>query len=610
MATYTAPPPVTPRLSRWRINAVLLLCVVFALANGHKLFQVQVQQHDHLATLASREFRRNQDLLPTRGLIRDSAGGILAMNVDLDTLSAAPRLINDDPEIPGEADSLALALAPLVGKSPIEVKQLLTTPDKEYVVIGRRLTPEASEQVRGLKNSALSLDPEPVRKYPQGSFAANVVGVANYENTGISGVEGYNNELLAGVAGSMQAEVDSASNPIWIDPPAVQEPRDGADLSLTIDPTIQHIAEEELARGIDEHGASGGSITVLDPRTGAILGMASWPFFDPNRYTEYPPEIYGRNAAISDQYEPGSTFKAVNLAIGLQAGAFSTDSVVDDPGSIARAPGCCANWNGVGHSPMTPENVIFYSSNVGALQFAEITGQDKFYQGVRDFGYGEPTGVELGGEEAGIVQWPETTADWRPIVLSTNGYGQGISVTPLQHARGIAAIANGGKLMRPYIIKEWCEKGECHQTEPKVLREVIGPEVARDVTDMMVRVANGQYAFGVGVWESCIPEHLDPAGGPGSGVALVPGYNVAAKTGTSSIPDGNGGYENATMGSIAGFAPAEDPAFVVLVKLDRTKDIWGMSAIPVYARTVSRLLTHAHIAPSQDLVAECQKPGQ
>lgn len=603
MATRTAPGPTPmPRLARWRINVVLLVCVIFALANGHQLFQVQVVQHEKLASRATSEFRQSRALLPRRGLIKDSKGGVLAMNVDRDTLGATPSLINDDD--PAEADKLALVLASLVGQSPNDVRELLTSKDKEYVVLGRRLPPETSEQIRQLKNDALTLTPEPIRVYPYGTFAANLVGVANYENVGISGVEGYNDQLLGGVAGSMEAEIDSASNPIWIDPPSVQEPRDGADITLTIDPSIQRIAEEELLRGIDEHGASGGSITILDPQTGAVLGMASWPFFDPNRYTDYPPEVYGRNAAVSDQYEPGSTFKAINLAIGLQAGAFTTDTVVADPGYIERAPGCCSNWNGAGNAPMTPENVIFYSSNVGALQFAEISGQETYYKGIRNFGYGQPTGIELGGEEGGIVQWPDTTEDWRPIVLSTNGYGQGISVTPLQHVRGIATIANGGKSMQPYIIKEWCEKGECHQTQPKVLGQVIDPSVSEQIKPMMVRVANGNYAFAPGMWYEKCSSYYDGVGG---GVALIPGYNVAAKTGTSSIPNGQGGYENATMGSIAGFAPTENPRFAVLVKLDRTKDIWGVSAIPVYARTMSRLLTYANIPPNPALVADCQK---
>ena len=606
MASRTAPTPQNPPLlSRWRINAILLICVVFALANAHKLFEVQIQRHDQLSGLAQSEFRQNRTIQPARGIIRDSTGSVLAMNVDRDTLGVAPPYIDDDPTDPNESDRLALLLSPLIGKAPSEIKQLLLTKDREYVVLARRLTPEVSEQIRALKNTALTLNPEPVRVYPKGTFAANVVGVANYENVGISGVEGYNNSLLAGVAGSLEAEIDSASNSIWIEPPTVQEPRDGADITLTIDPTAQHIAEEELQNALVNHGASGGSITVMDAKTGAILAMATSTKFDPNRYTEYQPEIYNKNSVITDQYEPGSTFKPINLAIGLQAKAFTVNSVVDDPGFIARAPGCCANFDSNGHSPMTPENVILYSSNVGALQYAEMAGDEAFYQGLHDFGYGEPTGIELGGEEAGIVQWPESTLDWRPIVLSTNGYGQGIAVTPLQHVRAMSALANGGNLMQPYIIQEWCERGECHKVEPKVLRKVIDSDVAMNVAKMMVRAANNNYAFQEKMWWTACNGYYDRQGN--GGVPLVPGYNIAAKTGTSSIPDGRGGYENATIGSVMGFGPIEDARFTVLVKLDRTQDIWGTSAIPVYAAVFKRLLTHYQIPPNPELVHECQK---
>ncbi len=601
MATRTAP-PAAPPLARWRINMILLACLVLALANGRKLFDVQVVRHAELSGLAATEVQSKRTLLPQRGIIRDSDGGVLAMNVDRDTLGVTPRLI--DPE---RVDTLALVLAPLVGRQPSEVKQLLTDTTREYVVLGRRLTPEASEQVRQLDESALVLTPEPIRVYPHGTFASSIVGVANHENVGISGVEGYANALLSGVPGSMEAEIDSAANPIWIDPPEVQAPRDGAAITLTIDPGVQRIIEEELAQAIGAKSASGGTILVLDPQTGAVLGMASWPFYDPNRYTEYSPEVYNRNPAVSDQYEPGSTFKVINLAIGFQNHAFTPDTVVDDPGYIARAPGCCSNWNGAGHAPMNPANVLLHSSNVGALQFAEMTGAEHFYQGVHDFGYGEPTGIEINGEGAGMVQWPDSTEDWRPIVLSTNGYGQGISVTPLQHLRAIAAVANGGKLMQPYLIKQWCEGEECHTIEPKVIRQVIDPEVSELIKPMMVRTANNSYAFAQGMWEKCLYEgYYDPNGNSG-GVALVPGYNVAAKTGTSSIPDGNGGYENATIGSVIGFGPVEEPKFAVLVKLDRPSDVWGSLAIPVYAHVMERLLTHYHIPPDPSLIADCQR---
>lgn len=604
MATYTAPPQATtaPRLSRWRINAVLLFFVIFAVANGHKLFTVQIQDHEHLSDRAANEYRQERALMPHRGVIRDSDGDILAMNVDRDTLGVAPPLINDDPRDPNEADRLAFILSPLIGKTPTEIKALMTDHKREYNVLAKRLSPETSKQIAELKNNALSLTPEPIRVYPHGMFAANIVGVANHENVGISGVEGYNNALLAGVPGSLEAEVDSASNPIWIDPPKIQEPRDGVDITLTIDPAIQRIVEEELAAGIDKHKASGGSIMVMDPQTGAVLGMASWPKFDPNNYGNYAPEIYNKNTPITDLYEPGSTFKPINLAIGLEAGAFTVDTFVNDPGFVERGPGCCYNWNQSGNPDMNPANVIFYSSNVGALQFAEMTGEERFYQGLHDFGYGEPTGIELGGEQNGLVQWYDTTEGWQPIVLSTNGYGQGIAVTPIQHVRAMSAIANGGNVMKPYIIKEWCEKGDCHQTEPKVIRQVISQKTADAIKPMMVRSANGQYALSEYMWGGQCMQYYSEGG-----VALVPGYNIAAKTGTSSIPNGVGGYENATIGSVLGFGPVENPRFTVLVKLDRTQDVWGTSTIPVYAKVFSRLFQNANIAPNPDLVKDCQR---
>lgn len=600
MASITRPPQSAP-LSRWRINLILCFCLIFAVANGYRLFDVQVLQHASLSDQASAQFEAHNTLQPKRGKIYASDGGVLAMNVDYDTVAATPRLI--DPE---RIDSLALSLAPLVGKQPSAIQALLQQTASEYVVLGRRIPPDISDQISKLEEPGLLLQPEPVRVYPQGAFAATVVGVANHENVGISGIEGYLNDLLSGKPGSLRAEVDPASNPIWINPPQVQTPHDGADVTLTIDAGIQHIVEEELKQGVLDHNASGGTVIVIQPQTGAILGMASWPDYDPNHYIDYPEDVYNRNPAITDQYEPGSTFKVINLAIGLQSGAFSVDTVVNDPGSIERAPGCCSNWDGTGHAPMNPANVLGYSSNVGALQFAEMTGAERFYAGIKAFGYGEPTGIELSGEASGMVQWPDSTEDWRPIVLSTNGYGQGIAVTPLQQIRAVAAIANGGKLMQPYIIKQWCDSEGCHATNPQLLRQVVDERVTKAITPMLVRVANNNYAFQEDMWfTQCYPQHYDSA--LGAGVSLVPGYDVAAKTGTSSIPDGRGGYENATIGSVVGFGPANDAQFAVLVKLDRPDDIWGVSAIPIYAHVMQRLLTHAHIAPDPALVADCQQ---
>jgi cell division protein FtsI (penicillin-binding protein 3) len=228
---------------------------------------------------------------------------------------------------------------------------------------------------------------EPRRVYPQGNFAAQTIGAVNLEGVGISGIEGYYNDDLIGTTGMITAEVDAQQRPIWIAPQQSRPASDGADLKLTLDPLIQHVAETELKAAIDLHQADGGTVIVIEPQTGAIRGIASYPTFDPNRYYDYEPEMYNLNPAIAQGYEPGSTFKLVTVAAGLQSHAFTADTTVDDPGVIDRYGWPLKNWDGGGHGPITPGQMLYYSSNVAALQFNELTGKDKFYAMVDAFGY-------------------------------------------------------------------------------------------------------------------------------------------------------------------------------------------------------------------------------
>src|SRR5262249_43488778 len=263
----------------------------------------------------------------------------------------------------------------------------------------------------------------------------------------------------------------------------------GADLELTLDPLVQHVIDTELKAAVEKHSASGGTVIVLDPRSGAIRGMASYPTFDPNRYNDYKPEMYNVNPAIGKLYEPGSTFKIVTISAGLQAGAFTTDTQVDDEGIIDRYDTTLGNFDQNGHGMITPGDVLKYSSNVGALQFNEMTGPAKFYDTVRKYGFGKPTGVDLAGEEGGIVH-DATAPDWSPITLDTNAYGQSIAVTPLQLVRMVAAVGNGGKLMRPYIVQKRCHGDMCETTQPHQDEQPISPEVAAVVRQMLVVSAN------------------------------------------------------------------------------------------------------------------------
>jgi cell division protein FtsI/penicillin-binding protein 2 len=376
-------------------------------------------------------------------------------------------------------------------------------------------------------------------------------------------------------------------------------PRHGINVQTTIDPLIQHVIERELKIAVEEHDADGGSIIVMDPRTGAIRGMASWPLFDPNRYTDYDPEVYGRNPAVINLYEPGSTFKMITVAAGLQARAFTADTQVNDTGTVWRFDQSLSNWNSGANGMIDSTGVLYHSSNVGALQLNELTGPERFYATLAEFGFGRPTGIELGGEESGIVNaWGGPA--FNELNFLTNAYGQGISVTPLQMVQAVGAIANDGVMMKPYIVEQVCEAdgGSCTRTEPVVAGRPIEPGVAWTVRRMLVHSANH---YSPVVW--------GPITGDYSDQWLVPGYEVGAKTGTSSIPIEGGGYDPSyTIGSVLGFGPAEGAHFVVLVKIDRPKDdIWGVgTAIPVYQKVMDELLRYERLPPDPALVS----PGQ
>lgn len=579
------------RISRWRINAVLLIA---ALVIGRVIIQLgnlQVVQHESLAQRARSEIDRTVTIAPRRGMIRDSKGNVLALDVERQSLYVVPALIDQE-----EAPKLALVLAGLLGMPANDILARLQDQDHYWLPIARWLEPEKAERIAALEEPGLQLMYEPRRIYPHETFAAHVLGAVNFEGAGVSGVEAYYDEVLKGTSGSIKAEWDGLDNPIWAAPQEMRPASDGADLELTIDPMIQRLIEDELRTAVEENNADGGTIIVLQPSTGAILGMASYPTYDPNRYNEYPEELYNLNPAIGHLYEPGSTFKIVTVAAGLETGAFTAETVVNDTGVINRYGYNLSNWNGAGNGMLTPDGVLYHSSNVGALQLNEITGAERFYAMVRAFGFGAPTGVDLAGEQAGIVHDPNAP-DFSPLVLDTNAYGQGIAVTPLQLVRMVAAIGNDGVLMKPYVVQQRCHGDTCETTRPQELGQVVDPGVAWTVRRMLVNAAN-HYA----------PVVWGPITGNYSDTWLVPGYQVSAKTGTSSIPDGRGGYDQWTIGSVVGLAPADDSRYAVLVKIDRPRDdIWGVAtAVPVYYRIVEQLLRYEHIPPDPGLVG----PGQ
>jgi cell division protein FtsI (penicillin-binding protein 3) len=591
MAVRTAQPNRPVTISRWRINAVLLVAVLLIARIIVRLGDLQVVQHEHLSALARREIDKQVTIQPRRGTIRDRMGNVLALDVDRESLYVVPGLVDQQ-----NAPKLALVLSGLLGLPAPEIQAKLQDQERYWLPIARWLKPEISERVAALNEPALRLIPEPRRVYPQGSFAAHAIGAVNFEGVGISGVEAFYDTELKGITGTIIAEWDAANNPIWIAPQETVPASDGADLELTLDPLVQHVIETELKAAVEKHQAAGGTVIVLDVQTGAIRGMASYPAFDPNRYNEYAPEVYNLNPAIGRLYEPGSTFKIVTIAAGLQSRAFTADTQVNDPGVIDRYGWSLSNWDGGAHGMITPGQVLYYSSNVGALQLNEITGPENFYKTVAAFGFGKPTGVDIAGEEAGIVHGPESPG-FNPLVFDTNAYGQGIAVTPLQLVRMVAAVGNDGKLMRPYIVQKRCHGDQCVETQPEQVGQPIEPGVAWTIRRMLVNAAN-HYA----------PVVWGPRTGDYRDTWLVPGYQVCAKTGTSDIPDGRGGYTGATIGSVVGLAPADNARYAILVKIDQPKDDpWGVNtAIPVYQAIAEQLLRYERIAPDPGLIG----PGQ
>jgi cell division protein FtsI (penicillin-binding protein 3) len=577
------------RLARWRINAVLLVCLLLIARMVVRLGELQIVRHEELRERAYREITREITLLPTRGVITDRLGNVLAMDVDRESLWVVPSQVNQD-----EARKLALTLSALVGKDQDAIYAALTDQDHYWLPVARWLEPKVAEQIEALDAPGLRLEYEPRRVYPQGPFAAQVIGAVNYNGEGIGGLEGYYNDELKGVSGTTEGQFDRAQNPIAIAPSHTVPPRNGVNIRTTIEPMVQYTIERELKEAVEKHNADGGSIIVLDPRTGAIRGMASWPPFDPNRYDTYPKKVYSSNPAVTDVYEPGSTFKIFTAAAGLQARAFTADTTVNDTGVIFRYGQSLSNWNGGANGMLDPQKMLYYSSNVAALQFNELTGPENFYRTIGEFGFGQPTHLGLGGESGGIVNsWG--TDSFNDLNFLTNAYGQGISATPLQMVQAAGAIANDGVMMKPYVVEEVCEADNtnCKTTTPTVAGRPVEQGVAWTIRRMLVHSAN-HYA----------PVVWGPITGDYSDQWLVPGYEVAAKTGTSSIPLEGGGYDPSyTIGSVLGFGPADGAHFVVLVKIDRPKDdIWGVgTAIPVFQKVMAELLRYERIPPDPAL---------
>ena len=499
---------------------------------------------------------------PDRGTIYDRNGAVLAANGADYQIGASPNLVY-------EPEELASLLAPILEMNRRDLVARLTS-DRPYEMLASRVSPEVGNSIRELNEEygGLQIDPLPRRFYPQGELMCHALGYVDFDGNGGSGIEGYYQPELAGEAASAKINI----SPFHVQNSVIA--REGSDLTLTIDRSLQYLVEKQLEEALVEYAASTGTIIVMEPKTGAILAMASAPCFNPYEFYDTPEENLF-NPVVSQQYEPGSVIKLITMAAALDSGTVTPETTYYDSGELWIGGHRTVNWDRAAHGTVDMTTLLSRSLNVGAATLATWMGPDMYYDYMRRFGFGGPMGVDIMSEATGQMPLPGDEY-WTESFLSTNAYGQGLATTPLQMVASLSALANGGELMQPYVVSEVRSENGTLVHEPSVLSRPISAQAAQQVTQMAITAVASE-----------VPE------------AQVPGYTIAGKTGTAEIAE-NGIYlDNATIASFVGWLPADDPEIIVLVKLDRPQvSPWGsQTAAPAFSKLAKELVVLLDIPP-------------
>ncbi|MEO7019394.1 MAG: penicillin-binding protein 2 [Ktedonobacteraceae bacterium] len=589
---------MNPALQRSRHRQMvifLLVCsgMIFLLGRLYYWQVLQSQSGYNLAQRANDEHTQNRPLYAQRGIIYDSQGRILATNIVRDDVYVEPHQFSIDHSANPQNDlgSLIQTLHQVLPQVTIASLQADFATDVGAIRVAVRIDPVQSQQLHTSRLADVFLYPRTWRAYPAGSLAAQMLGYVTQNdsaNTGVYGIEGLYNRLLAGQPGSSLAETDLQGNPLTVGVNAQQAPVAGANLTLTIDNNIEYMIETNLAQTVQNLQAESGAVVVLNARTGAVVAMAGYPTFDPNQYGQYYQQqgclhsenVY-LNPALYCAYEPGSTMKAVTMAAALDQGLITPDTTLQDQGCAAYsdAPEVC-NWENLSYGTESMTQVLIHSANVGAAHVAhDILGVDRYYPYLARFGFGQPLNID-GPEQPGNYRvpcghgWSPCSKDWTMSDLTRQAFGQSIVATPLQVAQAYQAIANGGVMMQPYLVSEVNNNGQITLTQPQIKRRVISQQAAQLLTSMLTQA--GQYGS--------------------AQLAQVPGYSIAAKTGTATT---QGISADQTEASVAGFIPASNPQFVILVKIDRPqKQIYGSTAAaPLWGKIAQQLMWYYAVPP-------------
>jgi cell division protein FtsI/penicillin-binding protein 2 len=563
-----------------RLTVVAVLLALGLAGVLSQLIRYQVFRHDELQELSDQQVVDEVRVPSQRGYIADISGHLLAMDLTEWDIAASPPYVTD-------ADGLAKALSPLLEIPVDELRSSLSSKSVPWVQLKTQVPQQVGQAVVDLHGNGIECVPKSKRVYPEGSLTAHVVGIVNATGAGFYGVEGYHNQELKPVVGVTEVELDPIGREIPA-PPRQQNPaRRGTSLILTLDLNIQYIAEQELERALEQFGAKSGTILIMEPRSGAILASVSYPRYDPNHFADVDASVL-QDPAVSSMWEPGSIFKVITWGAGLDSGSITPEATYYDDGAIEVGGRAIRNWDLRGHGAVTMDYGLAHSLNVVAAHISTTVGKERFYTYLRRFGFGGLTGVDLASEGPGMIRLPGDT-NWFPSDLGTNSFGQGIAVTPMQMITAVAAVANRGLLMKPHIVRDFIvpdadgEGSRLVRVEPMAVRRAISEQAASTLRGMMVNAV-----------DTVVTK------------AQVPGYRIAGKSATAQIPTAYGYHPTDTIASYVGFAPAEDPRFVVLVKLDKPKTSeWGtQTAAPTFQAIASRLFLYLEIPPDEVRVAQ------
>ena len=561
----------SPKAIRFRLALAGAVFLMMFLAVGLRAFQLQIIQGEKLKRLGERQRLQEWTVLPKRGSILDRNGEPLAISLEAQSVYVRPRRLK-------EPERAAAQLAKALGMRQKQLRRRLKT-EKPFVWVKRQVTPREVQRVRALRLAGVGMYYEPKRYYPHGRLAGQMIGFVGSDSQGLEGVEGYYDKFIRGEFGSSVVEQDALGRKVMVQGVERLEVPPGADIHLTLDASIQSLVEKQLEATVTRFRAKAGTAVLVVPFTGEVLAMANFPFFNPNSFTRFPSHRW-RNRSVTDSFEPGSTFKVIGAAAALDEGIVGKEDLFYCElgryfygGRVIR--------DEKKHGWLTLDKIMKYSSNIGLTKVVDKLKKDRYFKYIQKFGFGQPTGIDLPGEAKGLVRSPSR---WTRMDLAAHAFGQGIAVTPVQLVMAYAAIANGGFLMRPYVVRRVVDsEGKVLvEHESHVVRRVISEKTARELTSILTGVVSD--------------------GGTGARAGME-GFQVAGKTGTAQKADLiNGGYmPEKRIASFVGFVPAEDPRMVLLVLLDEPEvSVYGgVVAAPLFRDIARGTLRHLGIVPQR-----------